>query len=182
MIKQVQRSTYNVIPPPALPQPPARAFAVPTIFLSKNPVHQTWHGTKVPPRIPTKKRRAIRPLGVVTRPAMAVGIDPQSSSPINTRRGPNLSQRGPATNLTSRLAHGQRMSIYYQECGGGQGLRRKQSNNVRVCYLRLCHVKILANRVGQLDEEPMSAFVHACVRVRNHLPTVERHTTTGKPP
>lgn len=81
-------STYYVIPPPALPQPPARELAVPTIFLSKNPVHHTWHGTKVPPRIPTKNRSAIRPLGVVTAPAMAVGIAPQRSNPTKTNLGP----------------------------------------------------------------------------------------------
>lgn len=80
--------TYYVIPPPALPQPPARELAVPTILLSKKPVHQTWHGTNVPPKIPMKNRRAIKPLGPVTRPAMAVGMAPHRSNPTKTKRGP----------------------------------------------------------------------------------------------
>src|ERR1700710_2857501 len=36
----------TVIPPPELPHPPAKALEVPTTFLSKNPVDQTWQGTK----------------------------------------------------------------------------------------------------------------------------------------
>lgn len=95
--------TYYVIPPPAFPHPPAKALAVPTTFLSKKPVHQTWQGTKVAPRMPTKKRKAINPLGVVTRPAMAVGIAPHKSVPIKTHRGPNRSQSGPHMNRTRRL-------------------------------------------------------------------------------
>jgi hypothetical protein len=45
-----------VMPPPALPQPPESALAVPTTFLSNQPVHQTWHGTNAPPRMPMKSR------------------------------------------------------------------------------------------------------------------------------
>lgn len=91
------------MPPPAFPHPAARELAVPTIFLSKNPVHQTWQGTNVPPRMPTKKRKAISPWALVTSPAIAVGIEPHSRRPMNTRRGPNRSQSGPATNRTSNL-------------------------------------------------------------------------------
>lgn len=113
----VQDTTHYVIPPPALPQPPDKELAVPTIFLSKKPVHQTWHGTKVPPRIPTKNRNAIRPCGLVTRPAMAVGIEPHSRRPTKTRRGPKRSQSGPATNLTSNLEiESVNQYIWYGSC------------------------------------------------------------------
>lgn len=96
--------TYYVIPPPALPQPPAKALAVPTTLLSKKAVHQTWQGTKDAPRMPTKNRSAMRPFGVVTRPAIAVGTAPASKMPMNTQRGPNLSQSGPAMKRTKNLS------------------------------------------------------------------------------
>ena len=50
--------TKYVIPPPRLPRPPVKALAVPMTFLSKKPVVQTWHGTKLPPRMPIKNRSA----------------------------------------------------------------------------------------------------------------------------
>jgi len=53
--------------------------------------------------MPTKNRSAIRPDGVVTKPAMAVGIEPDSSKPIKTQRGPNRSHSGPDINRTSSL-------------------------------------------------------------------------------
>jgi hypothetical protein len=101
--KRYWRATHYVIPPPAFPKPPARAFAEPTTFLSKKPVHQTWHGTNVAPSIPTKNRRAIRPDGVLTSPAIAVGTAPQIKVPMKTQRGPNRSQRGPHTTRTRNL-------------------------------------------------------------------------------
>jgi hypothetical protein len=93
----------TVIPPPELPHPPAKAFAVPTTFLSKKPVDQTWQGTNAAPKIPMKKRRTMIPVGVVTRPAIAVGRAPARRQPTNTRRGPNLSHRGPAIRRTTRV-------------------------------------------------------------------------------
>lgn len=108
------------MPPPALPHPPARELAVPTIFLSKNPVHHTWQGTNVPPKMPTKNRSAIRPCALVTRPAMAVGRDPQRSSPTKTRRGPNRSHNGPATNLTRSLGEVSDISLLYTPGGKGK--------------------------------------------------------------
>jgi hypothetical protein len=86
-----------------VPQPPIRAFDVPTTFLSKKPVDQTWHGTKVPPKIPTKNLKAIRPDTLFTRPAIAVGIAPARSTPMYVHLGPKRSQRGPATNRTTRV-------------------------------------------------------------------------------
>lgn len=98
-----KKVTYYVIPPPALPKPPAKEFALPTMFLSKNPVHHTWQGTNVAPRMPTKNRNAIRPLGVKTRPAKTVGMAPQSSNPTKTKRGPYRSHSGPQKSLTRSL-------------------------------------------------------------------------------
>ena len=92
-----------MIPPPALPKPPESALAPPTISLSKKPVHHTWHGTNVPPRIPTKNLKAIRPLGLKTHPARTVGMAPQSNRPAKTTRGPKRSQSIPLTNRIKRL-------------------------------------------------------------------------------
>ena len=116
-----QKARHDAPPPPALPKPPVKELAVPTTFLSKNPVDQTWQGTKLPPSMPTKKRRARRPLALVTAPAKTVGIEPASKQPAKTYRGlassqpvymkqymqydnhPKRSQRGPATNRTRSL-------------------------------------------------------------------------------
>ena len=57
----------------------------------------------MPPRIPTKKRSAIRPETLFTRPAIAVGMAPASSTPMYVHLGPKRSQRGPATNRTTRV-------------------------------------------------------------------------------
>ncbi len=74
------------------------------MFLSKNPVDQTWHGTKLPPRIPTKKRRAISSLALWTVPARAVGIAPTRRHPAKVYRGPKRSHAGPATSRTRSVA------------------------------------------------------------------------------
>ena len=92
-----------VTPPPELPKPAVKELLVPTILLSKNPVDHTWQGTKEPPRIPTKKRRAKRPLALVTAPASTVGMEPASRQPAKVYRGPTRSHIGPATNRTRRL-------------------------------------------------------------------------------
>lgn len=92
------------MPPPALPKPPVNALAVPTTFLSKKPVDQTWQGTKLPPRMPTKKRTARRPSTLVTAPARAVGIAPARRQPAKVYLGPNRSQDGPATRRTRSLS------------------------------------------------------------------------------
>ena len=97
------RCAYYVIPPPALPQPAVSALAVPTTSLSKKPVVQTWQGTKLAPRMPTKNLRAIRPLELVTKPAMAVGIEPASKMPMKTKRGPKRSHSGPEIKRMRRL-------------------------------------------------------------------------------
>ena len=76
------------MPPPALPQPAVKEFAEPTTGLSKKAVVHTWQGTKLAPKIPTKNRTTIRPFGVVTNPAIAVGIAPARRIPIKTQRGP----------------------------------------------------------------------------------------------
>lgn len=89
-----------VIPPPELPQPPINAFEDPTTFLSKNPVDQTWQGTNVPPRIPTKNRNAKSPCQLLTKPAIAVGMEPASKMIMYVHRGPNRSHNGPATKRT----------------------------------------------------------------------------------
>ena len=72
-----------VMPPPALPKPAVREFAVPTTFLSKKPVDQTWQGTKLPPSIPTKNRSASRPFALYTAPAKTVGIEPMRRHAAN---------------------------------------------------------------------------------------------------
>ena len=50
-----QRGSEKARAHPRLPQPPARALAEPTTFLSKKAVVQAWQGTNVAPRIPMKK-------------------------------------------------------------------------------------------------------------------------------
>lgn len=77
-----------VTPPPALPKPAVRELLVPTTFLSKKPVDHTWQGTKLPPRIPTKKRTARRPLAFVTAPASTLGMEPSRRQPAKVYRGP----------------------------------------------------------------------------------------------
>ena len=101
-VRQAVRA-YYVMPPPALPHPPANALADPTTFLSKKPVVQTWHGTKTAPRIPTKNRNTIRPAAFVTKPAIAVGRAPINKRLAYTFRGPHLSQAGPASARATRL-------------------------------------------------------------------------------
>jgi hypothetical protein len=92
--------------------------------------------------MPTKKRRAIKPLGVVTRPAIAVGIEPQSKRPMKTSRGPKRSHSGPAMNRTRNLCSS---ACLIQKELFVRYLRSQKSNNVRVCDLLLCHMKIFAN-------------------------------------
>ena len=99
----LSRFSYYVIPPPAFPQPAVNALAVPTTSLSKKPVVQTWQGTKLAPRMPTKNRRAIKPLELVTKPAMAVGIEPTSKILTKTRRGPKRSHSGPEIKRMRKL-------------------------------------------------------------------------------
>lgn len=91
------------MPPPAFPIPAVKAFDDPTIFLSKKAVDQTWQGTKVPPRMPMKKRRASKPLTVVTAPARAVGMAPAKRQAAKVYRGPKRSHAGPATSRTRSL-------------------------------------------------------------------------------
>lgn len=100
----IEGKTYYVTPPPALPIPAINPFAVPTTFLSKKHVLQTWHGTKLAPRIPTKNRRTIRPFASVTRPAMAVGTAPARRIDTKVIRGPKRSQSGPAMARTRSVA------------------------------------------------------------------------------
>src|SRR5215469_2878768 len=96
--------TKYVIPPPALPKPAVRALAVPTTRLSKKTVDHTWQGTKTPPRIPTKKRRASKLGALNAVPAKKVGTAPASRQPANVQRGPKRSQQGPAMTRTRRVA------------------------------------------------------------------------------
>lgn len=51
-----------------------------------------------------KNLKVINPPGLVTVPARAVGIDPRRRSAAKTYLGPNLSQAGPATPRTSKVA------------------------------------------------------------------------------
>lgn len=53
--------------------------------------------------MPTKKQSVISPLGVVTSPAIAVGIAPAKRTPIKTQRSPKQSQRGPEIAQTRKL-------------------------------------------------------------------------------
>lgn len=93
-----------MIPPPELPKPATKAFEVPTMFLSKKPVDHTWHGTKLPPRMPTKKRTAMSWPVEYAVPARKVGMAPIKRQPAKVYLGPNLSQAGPATNRTRSVA------------------------------------------------------------------------------
>jgi hypothetical protein len=97
------------MPPPELPNPPVKAFAVPTMFLSKNPVLQTWHGTNVAPKMPIKNRRTIKPVASLMAKAKAVGIAPAMRVLAKTHRGPNLSHKGPQIIRTTRVAARARM-------------------------------------------------------------------------
>lgn len=47
-------SRTHVMPPPMLPQPPARALAVPNTLGENICVAQNWHGTNVAPNTPMK--------------------------------------------------------------------------------------------------------------------------------
>src|SRR2546423_10567264 len=80
------------------------ALAVPTMLLSKKPVDQTWQGTKVPPRMPMKNRRAMSSLALYAVPDRKVGIAPTKRQLANVLRGPKRSHAGPATRRTSRVA------------------------------------------------------------------------------
>src|SRR5436190_14247361 len=100
------------MPPPALPQPPANALADPTTFLSKKPVVHTWHGTKTAPRIPTKNRNVLRPAALLTKPAIAVGIEPANKRHANTFRGPHRSQAGPANARAKRLESSLKLCVH----------------------------------------------------------------------
>src|SRR5271170_8049799 len=77
-----------VMPPPELPKPAVKALAAPTTFLSKKPVDQTWQGTKEPPRMPIKKRRAMSSGALYAVPDRNVGIAPTKRQPANVLRGP----------------------------------------------------------------------------------------------
>ena len=108
--------TKYVIPPPRFPSPPASAFAVPTTFLSKKPVVHTWHGTKLPPRTPMKKRSAYRPEALYTAPARKVGSAPARRQPAKVRRGPKWSQQGPAMRRTISVAVSAMMLLFATSC------------------------------------------------------------------
>ena len=96
--------TKYVIPPPEFPHPPVIEFAVPTTFLSKNPVDHTWQGTNEPPRMPTKNLRTMSPVALDTVPASAVGMAPASRHPAKVTLGPKRSHDGPATKRTRSLS------------------------------------------------------------------------------
>mmetsp|Transcript_835 Transcript_835/g.1375 ORF Transcript_835/g.1375 Transcript_835/m.1375 type:complete len:210 (+) Transcript_835:1541-2170(+) len=58
--------TKLVKPPPRLPQPPAVAFARPTIFLENMTDTQAWHATKDARPMPIKERQTMKPIASVT--------------------------------------------------------------------------------------------------------------------
>lgn len=170
------------MPPPALPRPPVKALAEPTTFLSKNPVLHTWQGTKLPPRMPMKKRSARRPLALVTAPANAVGMAPKRRQPANVYRGPNRSQAGPANRRTRRLLYviSHIESIFDVSSPRYENdLRCSQSNDIRIRHIVLGQVQILSDR----DTHLAGSYVRCkkndryCGGRRSHvLPMVEKHT------
>lgn len=126
---------------------------------------QTWQGTKVAPRIPTKKRMINRPLASVTVPASAVGMDPARRTPggvvnigslrnkrlyipAKTYRGPYLSQSGPTINLMMRLNRAVR-AITLQRLLD-LDLRCNQGHDVGVSNLGLGKMKIFLDGFGEL--------------------------------
>mmetsp|Transcript_11194 Transcript_11194/g.16785 ORF Transcript_11194/g.16785 Transcript_11194/m.16785 type:complete len:181 (+) Transcript_11194:1101-1643(+) len=87
--------TSWVTPPPKLPQPPTRAFAVPTISLVNIRDVQYWHMTKHEPAVPMNKRRTVRPTDEFTRNVSAVGIEAAHRTIAIIKRAPYLSHNGP---------------------------------------------------------------------------------------
>ncbi len=87
--------TIWVIPPPRLPHPPHKAFAVPTTSLQNIREDQNWHITKVPPAEPMNKRRIARPVALLTVPVRAVGMEAKHKTAAIGIRAPHLSQAGP---------------------------------------------------------------------------------------
>ena len=126
-----------------------RAFAVPTTFLSKNPVDHTWQGTKDPPRIPTKNLKTMRPAALVTVPAKAVGIAPKRRHPANVTLGPKRSHKGPAKTRTRRLNEG--VSYRVVKWSTRRYLRCSEGNNVGVGNLILAELEILLDCESQLE-------------------------------
>ena len=147
------------MPPPELPKPAVKALALPTTFLSKNPVDHTWQGTKDPPRIPTKNRIANKPDTLVTAPARAVGIDPASKQAANVTLGPNRSHAGPAARRTSRLTMRHQP---YSSCENQRLLRCNERNDVRVGDISGAEVQILCNGNCQLQEGSVWLVLAPC--------------------
>ena len=144
-----------MIPPPALPMPAMSPLAVPTTFLSKKPVDQTWQGTNVAPKTPMKKRRARRPVALVTSPARAVGTAPASRTPAKQRRGPKRSHRGPMKRRTTRLDYrGVKSKFYaYLEAEEGVNPRCRQSKNVGICNFGLTQMQVFLDGFSHLRDK-----------------------------
>ena len=82
---------------------------------------------------------------------MAVGMEPQSKRPTNTKREPKRSQSGPAMNLTKSLCV--RVKSVIRSLGlvfWDGSLRGYESDDIRVRDLLLGHVQVTSDGDGQL--------------------------------
>jgi hypothetical protein len=91
-----------VTPPPRLPQPSARALAIPTTSFANILEDQNWHMTKVEPATPMKKRRIAKLRAELTKPVIAVGMEEKQRTTANEILGPYLSQTGPCRKKNER--------------------------------------------------------------------------------
>jgi len=101
---------------------------VPTTFLSKKPVDQTWQGTKLPPRMPTKKRHELA--GRVRRAGEEGrdGADEQAAG--------------------ERLARAKAVACRPRDEPDHQGCRER--DDVRIGDLRLGESEVFGNGDGEL--------------------------------
>mmetsp|Transcript_64841 Transcript_64841/g.173824 ORF Transcript_64841/g.173824 Transcript_64841/m.173824 type:complete len:207 (-) Transcript_64841:132-752(-) len=95
--KRADPMTSCVTPPPRLPHPPHKAFAVPTTSFVNIRLDQYWQGTKVAPATPIKSRRMARPVALLTNPVHAVGMEAKQRMSMKRTRAPYLSHMGPMT-------------------------------------------------------------------------------------
>ena len=104
------------------------------------------------PKTPTKKRRARRPVALVTSPARAVGIAPAIRTPAKQRRGPKRSHRGPMKRRTTRLDYrGVRSKFYvYLKAKEGVNPRCRQSKNVGICNFILSQMQVFLDSFSHL--------------------------------
>mmetsp|Transcript_56850 Transcript_56850/g.68052 ORF Transcript_56850/g.68052 Transcript_56850/m.68052 type:complete len:217 (-) Transcript_56850:22-672(-) len=93
--KRALPMTNWVTPPPRLPHPPTKAFAVPTTSLVNMRLDQNWHMTKHDPTSPMNNRRIIKSLASWMIPVNAAGIEHAHKIIVKSTLAPYLSHAGP---------------------------------------------------------------------------------------